>query len=95
MEVGYSVQYQSVGHKKYPIKAKGRLDKRVIICAIGVLFAFILCISNVRQFAAKLLMPGDPDITQAALSHLVEDIREGERITDAFTDFCSFIIDNA
>jgi hypothetical protein len=43
----------------------------------------------------KHLLPGDPEITEAALGQLIGDIQNGERFSEAITTFCREIIDSA
>ena len=41
------------------------------------------------------LLPGDPDVTQAAFCSMMENIKTGATVKDAVTAFCVEIIENA
>lgn len=64
------------------------------------LFLFVaIVVSGVRLFrdtdAIVCLLPGDPEITAAALDELRQDLYDGQPIQEALTAFCREIIDGA
>lgn len=93
--MGYSIQYLSVGKKKYPTKSKKDWKLRQVAAVTGlVLLAAVMNIKTIREQLFRFLLPGDPVITQAGLAQLVEDVRQGEPVAVALTDFCVFIVEN-
>jgi hypothetical protein len=43
----------------------------------------------------KYLLPGDPEVTAAALEQMVDDLRAGHGLGAAVTAFCREIVENA
>lgn len=84
--MGYKIAYSPQTTHKYPLKKEKKIPVKWIVT--GALLIGLLA------GGWKLLLPGDPEITQAALGHLAEDIRSGESLSQAITAFCQEIIDN-
>ena len=82
--MGYSIQYSPQTNRKFPVKTK-KNSATWLLTGVAVL-ALLLG-------GWRLLLPGDPETTRAALSHLVDDVRAGESVGDAVTAFCREIID--
>ena len=59
------------------------------------------CILAVSVFASgsdglrEYILPGNAEVTEAALSELVSNVRSGEPLGEAITVFCQEIIENA
>ena len=54
---------------------------------IGLIAAFAgVCIFT------DILIPGDAEVTKAAMSDFVSDLRGGEQVVDAFAAFCQTIL---
>ena len=83
--MGYSIQYSPQTNHKFPVKTKKKVSVPWLLTGAALL-ALLLG-------GWKLLLPGDPDTTRAALSQLAEDVRAGEPVGDAVTAFCREIID--
>ena len=87
--MAYSISYQTVGKMKYP--RYHRRKKRsfrmyiVIFLAAGAFF-----VHPIRHF----LLPGNPEVTEQALSALVTDIQEGQTPMEAITTFCRTILED-
>ena len=60
---------------------------------VGILAVTISLLG--RLGALDFLIPGDREITKAAFQTMVEDVREGERVSDALTAFCEEILAGA
>ena len=91
--MSYQIQYKSVGQKKYTKhKLPFRLSRKrtVLLLAVTALIFISLCFSRVRY----LFIPGDPEVTEQAISNMVEALRSGESVGDAVTAFCQEIINN-
>ncbi len=71
--------------KKRP-KKKAVLVFLIIVIVLGLLFA-----PGVRE----QLIPGDAEVTKQAADDMILRIRSGERVVDAFAQFCLEIIENS
>lgn len=60
------------------------------IAAVGL--AVTLMVPRGRLWVRDLLLPGDEDITAAALEGMVSDLRSGEPLGDAVETFCKEIL---
>ena len=61
--------------------------------AISVLVFTISLLGKVG--ALDFLIPGDRAVTKEAFQTMVEEVREGERVSDALTAFCEEILAGA
>lgn len=89
--MGYQIVYNPEDNHKYPTHIR---KKRKVKMIPLILFASILVLGS-RQIRGKLeqwLIPGDPQVTKAAFSLMMEDLRDGESFGDAVTAFCNEII---
>lgn len=92
--MGYCVEYNPEFKNRYPSvpRNRKRLPIGILIWgAAAVTAVYILVSSGVLRH----LIPGDPNVTTAAFSLLVEEIAEGESVRDAFFAFCREIVVNA
>lgn len=91
--MSYKIQYSPETGYLYPQEKKQRSIqmKRWIIPTVAIVLALWLHIYGVPDF----LIPGDPDITKAAASALVDEIQSGVAMNDAVTTFCKTILDGA
>lgn len=93
--MGYRIEY---GQMITKVKIKENVRKtsvewllKVVATGCVLLFlAFLWGKENIRDY----FIPGDPDITEQAAKCFLEDVRNGESIKDAFTNFCLEIIEN-
>lgn len=93
--LGYRVEYG-------PVKKVRGLEKRVSrvasLTAVSMLLFFLLVGSfwpEGAEIMRRLVFPGDPAVTAAALEELTEDLREGESLPDSLRGFCIRIFEGA
>ncbi len=48
-----------------------------------------------RATLENFLLPGDPQVTRLAISHMIDDLKDGEAPGDALVTFCREVIDGA
>ena len=85
--MGYRIAYSTETSHKFPERIR---KKRPLLWAVAAALLIGLLAGG-----WKLLLPGDPEVTRAALAGLAEDIREGQSLGQAVTAFCQEIVDNA
>ena len=95
--MAYQISYDNGSTRK---KNKVKIpDKRkilfrfvivVIICTAGV---FLL--NNGKERIWDYIIPGDPQITENALSDMAAEIKNGGSVREAIASFCREIISNA
>ena len=89
--MSYQIQYESEKNKQYPMERKSALPKRYLVGAIIVaLVVSVISVPSVRE----LLIPGDPEVTGAAFSQMIDNLQEGDSVGEAVTAFCREIIQN-
>lgn len=94
--MGYRIVYESAIVKKTKIRRVTSPKQYIIIGSLVLLMLLSICWlgwnkTNIRRY----LLPGDPDITGAAIEELIEEIRSGTSVTDAVSAFCKEIVDHA
>lgn len=94
--MGYRVEYKSFGEEKK--RPKPRKYKQAVMAAALVLAltgSALTVKATGLSWVQKYLLPGDPEVTAAALEQMVDDLRSGRGIGEAVTAFCREIIENA
>ena len=88
--MAYKFSYPIVGNRNYPTR------KPVPSWAlpVGLISAFFIVIT-IYHGGLDWLLPGDPAVTEAALTEMIEKLSEGEAFSDAVTAFCKEIIAGA
>ena len=94
--MGYTIQYGPAGKAEAAWHAKRRKKAGAIlaVCVLAVVFAAMVLSGGFEEIK-NYLIPGDPEVTQAAFAQFTEDIRQGDTVGDAITAFCREIIDGA
>ncbi len=70
----------TVQRTKRRVNLKGWIYASAII-ALLMLLAF-----------TDVFIPGDPEVTKTAMSEMIEDVKSGEQVVDAFAAFCHSIL---
>ena len=88
--MSYQIQYSPQMRRKYPAKKPvWKIHWKRWIVVIFLLSAGFWAKTN---GIPDVLIPGDPEITRLAASNLVENLRDGERVEEAFAVFCQQIL---
>lgn len=92
--MSYRVDYNPEMKNRYPsfIKVKRKVPVRLLLMAA---ITITVCYGVFRSGLLRFLIPGDPAVTTAAFSGMVDDIGAGESVRQAFLTFCKEIIVNA
>ena len=93
--MSYCIEYTSGTKRKYPKKTKKFPGKVKILWFTAALCVALLLIPGVGDALKRLLLPGDPAVTEAAIISMAERLGAGERLYDAVTVFCREIIQGA
>lgn len=97
--MAYQIQYGQDGVQKttkrdYRIPKIGRKGAVQLCVLIGVIVLVSACLlPQFRLWIRNAFIPGDPDVTAAAATRLIESISEGESVQAALTEFCREILD--
>jgi len=84
--MGYQIQYGPEKNNKYPVRKYARRNYRRMWIVAGC--ALVLCAALTRRPLRNWLFPGDPDVTDAAVSKMTESLQAGEGLREAVTVFC-------
>lgn len=88
--MSYQIRYTGAcvvkQNKKY---RKPNLKLAIAICS-ALLFIGLLQIESVRNF----LIPGNPEVTKSAFKSFTQELRAGEKLSDAAAVFCRQIIES-
>ena len=92
--MSYRVDYNPEMKKRYPsfIKIRRNVPTRPLLIAVAVI---TICYGIYRSDLLRYLIPGNPAVTTAAFSGMVDNIEAGKTVRQAFLDFCKEIIVNA
>ncbi len=91
--MSYSIQYSKELDKKYPAKhaLKSLPGMKAVVIAV-------LIVVGIYVFASigilRVLIPGDPEVTAAAVSCFVERVKTGEPVKDAVVLFFKDVVVN-
>ncbi len=93
--MGYRVEYGSVK------KVRGSETRAPRAAAFTALFflLFLLLVNTFWPQGAEMLrdivLPGDPAVTAAALEEFTMELKDGAKLSGAFTAFCQRILADA
>ena len=88
--MGYTIEYQPEDNIRYPpVKKEKAHTKTIAVLVVCVLLLLSSLIWGEDIF--NFLLPGDAEITKAALANMVEEIGEGVQVGEAMAAFCSEI----
>ena len=94
--MAYTIQYGAPARAEAAwIKGQKKRSKRYI--ALGLVIALILSIFLLgsEESVQRFLIPGDPEITKAAVTQFTQNIQQGDNFKQAITTFCREIIESA
>lgn len=91
--MGYRIQYGQTA-KKEIIEERTVSKKQNVMryILITVIIAAVIASCTKIDAVRKFLLPGDPTVTQNALTAFAENVRAGEPVSQAITTFCREII---
>lgn len=92
--MSYRVDYNPEMKNRYPsfVKIRRKTPIRPLLISIVLIVA---CYGIYRSGILQLLIPGEPAVTTAAFTGMVDNIEAGKTVRQAFLDFCKEIIINA
>ena len=90
--MGYEIRYGATMVRTPLVDKKPKALTIVIgLLTVIIIFVFLGNAVDLRQY----ILPGNPEVTGAALNTLASDIKEGESLGSAITAFCREIIEHA
>ena len=93
--MGYKISYENGGAKTENItKQKFPRKQNVFRLGVFIVTAIFLILLHQSKSFRRFFIPGNPEVTEAAVVEFVESVRQGNRFEDAITAFCQQIIDN-
>lgn len=92
--MSYHIDYNPETKNRYPtfVKTRREIPVRRLLLPIAVI---MVCYGIISSGLLRYLIPGDPAVTTAAFSGMVDEIGTGESVRQAFLNFCKEIIVNA
>lgn len=92
--MGYCIEYGQQWNKKYPIKGKKKYAWP-IGAVLGIILVLLLSYDRVGSIVKSWIIPGDPEVTEGAVSSFVAELKDGKSAGEAITVFCREILENA
>lgn len=92
--MGYRIEYETVGRHKQSSK-KNWTGMTAGILVLLLVFGAMTIKTVGLEWVQEVLLPGDPDVTAAALENMVEDLKDGNSFGEAVTAFCKEIMKHA
>lgn len=90
--MGYRITYENGHIHKKTVRSSQFRWKRWGAGAAVAALAVTLLIPRGRLWVREVILPGDAEVTAAALEGMVSDLREGEPMGEALETFCREII---
>ncbi len=89
--MGYAIQYAAGVTKKYPHKKRrGKPNKKTLL---GLIVVTVIAVALVHIPAfRRLVLPGNPEITERAIIKMVDELQAGEGLGEAVSTFCREVI---
>lgn len=90
--MGYRITYENGIIRKEQGKIRKVKWKPCLIGMIAAILAFALMLPRGRLWLRDLILPGDEEITAAALENMVGELRSGEPVGEVLEAFCREIL---
>lgn len=90
--MAYRIIYGEGTIRKQIIKLTPRKWKAGLLGVIAAVLAVSMMVPQARLWIRDLLLPGDEDITAAALEGMASDLSSGETVREAVEAFCKEIL---
>ena len=87
--MSYQIQYEPEKNRKFPVRNKKKNNPTA-----AVVVALILVVCMGIGLRTGWLIPGDPQVTTEAISHMVDMLRQGQPVQDAVTAFCTEVLEH-
>ena len=92
--MAYQISYGPV-KTKHPVARRAKTGRWLLLTLCAAALVVGLQVSEVGKTVWNWILPGDPQVTGAALDTMVEELKEGNSVGEAVTAFCREIIENA
>lgn len=92
--MGYQIQYGPQKYRRREQKQR-KVPKWLVIAICAALLTGGLTAAGLDGYIRSWLLPGDPDVTGAALDQAVQNLRDGDPVGEVVTAFCEEIIAHA
>lgn len=92
--MGYRIQYDG-GYSKEELAAPKKRRPTALVGAIIVILIVVYALYAHADTLQKMLLPGDPAITEEAVTAFSENVKGGVPVGEAFTAFCIEILEGA
>lgn len=94
--MGYQIQYGTTVIKKYvpDHKRRNRFSLKVFSLFLGIVILCSMLLSK-RDAVINMLLPGDSQVTKAAITNMVSKLKSGEPLAASVEAFCLEIIHGA
>jgi len=93
--MAYRIAYRGRGKAHFRNCKRGPIPRRWAILGCVVLIFAAVLLGWKNEIVRGILLPGDPEVTAAALGELVNGLRDGEGLKEAVTAFCIEVMENA
>lgn len=91
--MGYRIEYGST--TKYERRTAfpfGRINAMTVLFLIAFLLLTGVFWPEGAAMLRRIFIPGDPEVTTAAISSMLDQLHEGEPVVEVIADFCGEII---
>ncbi len=94
--MGYQIQYgQAMVKTHVPERKKFKISGKGVKIVFAVLVILLAIAFGSREAVQDFFLPGNSQVTRAAMSKMVTDLKDGESLASAFEAFCLEIVDGA
>ena len=94
--MGYRIQYSdTVKRRTFYERDQSNVKLILFVSALCLCFVFVFVAVQYRNTIWRWILPGDPEITQAAITAFEKNIRSGVSVGEAINVFCKEILEGA
>ena len=94
--MAYYIQYDQGFNQKRSENLPRKYDRKFIIAVIVVASILLVwLITPVRLAILDYLLPGNGEVTLHAAQEMIKDLKNGQSIKEAFSEFCIEILEHA
>ena len=89
--MSYKIMYEPEKRHRYPTAAFPSVRRKGLALLLLLTFTIVILLAFGGSII-EFLIPGDPEVTKSAFGNMLEQIRQGDGVTEAFSSFCREIL---
>ena len=94
--MAYIIEYEGQAYERFaPKKKRTYKPKQLIFLGFLIILTIVWTVTPVRVAVLDFILPGDGAVTRQAAGAMFQQMKDGRPFREAFSEFCTEILENA